>query len=95
MANWFAGEPKEQLAGKTAVVMGGGSGIGKATAQALCAAGANVMVAAFLSRSALTLLKNLRQKAARQSACSATAPSRATLTQCSPRPLKNSVASTW
>ena len=44
MANWFAGEPKEQLAGKTAVVMGGGSGIGKATAQALCAAGANVMV---------------------------------------------------
>ena len=32
MANWFAGEPKEQLAGKTAVVMGGGSGIGKATA---------------------------------------------------------------
>ena len=23
MANWFAGEPKEQLAGKTAVVMGG------------------------------------------------------------------------
>lgn len=44
MANWFAGEPKEQLAGKTAVVMGGGSGIGKATAQALCAAGANVMI---------------------------------------------------
>lgn len=44
MANWFATNPKEQLAGKTAVVMGGGSGIGKATAQALTAAGANVMV---------------------------------------------------
>lgn len=44
MSNWFATEPKEQLAGKTAVVMGGGSGIGKATAQALVAAGANVMI---------------------------------------------------
>ena len=83
MANWFAGEPKEQLAGKTAVVMGGGSGIGKATAQALCAAGANVMICGVPEQICLDTAEELK------------AEGRATLTQCSPRPLKNSVASTW
>ena len=42
--NWFSKDPKEQLAGKTAIIMGGGSGIGKATAEQFAAAGANLMI---------------------------------------------------
>ena len=44
MAHWFSKAPNEQMAGKTAIIMGGGSGIGKATAELFTAAGANVMV---------------------------------------------------
>lgn len=42
--NWFAKNPKEQFAGKTAVIMGGGTGIGKATAELFGTAGANIVV---------------------------------------------------
>ena len=42
--HWFSKDPKEQLAGKTAIIMGGGSGIGKATAELFAAAGANLMI---------------------------------------------------
>ena len=38
--NWFAKQPKEHLAGKCAIVVGGNSGIGKAAAEAIAAAGA-------------------------------------------------------
>ncbi len=41
---WFSKAPSEQLAGKTAIIMGGGSGIGKATAKQFAAAGANIMI---------------------------------------------------
>lgn len=44
MAHWFSKAPKEQLAGKTAIIMGGGSGIGKATAELFAEAGANLMI---------------------------------------------------
>ncbi len=44
MAHWFSKAPNEQLAGKTAIIMGGGSGIGKATAEQFAAAGANIMI---------------------------------------------------
>ncbi len=44
MANWFSKDPKEQLAGKTAIIMGGGSGIGQATAEQFAAAGANLVI---------------------------------------------------
>lgn len=42
MTNWFSANPKTHLAGKTAIVLGGSSGIGQAAANALAAAGANV-----------------------------------------------------
>ena len=44
MANWFDKAPKEHLAGKTAIVVGGSSGIGEGAAHTLAAAGANVVV---------------------------------------------------
>lgn len=44
MAHWFSKAPEEQLAGKTAIITGGGSGIGKATAAQFVAAGANVVI---------------------------------------------------
>ena len=44
MANWFAKAPQEHLAGKTAVVVGGSSGIGEGVAHTLAAAGAKVVV---------------------------------------------------
>lgn len=44
MANWFSGDAKEKLAGKTAIVVGGSSGIGEGAAHTLAAAGANVVV---------------------------------------------------
>lgn len=44
MTNWFSANPKTHLAGKTAIVLGGSSGIGQAAANALAAAGANVVV---------------------------------------------------
>lgn len=62
--NWFATQPKEQLAGKTAVVMGGGSGIGKATAHALAAAGANIMICGVPEQMCLDAAEELRVEGA-------------------------------
>lgn len=44
MTNWFSVDPRTHLAGKTAIVLGGSSGIGQAAANALAAAGANIAV---------------------------------------------------
>lgn len=44
MSNWFSVDPKEHLKGKTAIVLGGNSGIGEASARALAAAGAQVVI---------------------------------------------------
>lgn len=44
MTNWFSVDPRTHLAGKTAIVLGGSSGIGQAAANALAAAGANIVV---------------------------------------------------
>lgn len=62
--NWFATDPKEQLAGKTAVVMGGGSGIGKATAHALAAAGANIMICGVPEQLCLDAAEELKAEGA-------------------------------
>lgn len=59
MANWFATQPDMVMDGKGAVVMGGGSGIGKATAQALIAAGANVMICGVPEQLCLDTAKEL------------------------------------
>ena len=62
--NWFSKDPKEQLAGKTAIIMGGGSGIGKATAEQFAAAGANLMICGVPEQICLDTAEELRAEGA-------------------------------
>ena len=59
--HWFSKDPKEQLAGKTAIIMGGGSGIGKATAELFAAAGANLMITGVPEQICLDTAAELRE----------------------------------
>ena len=59
--HWFSKDPKEQLAGKTAIIMGGGSGIGKATAELFAAAGANLMIIGVPEQICLDTAAELRE----------------------------------
>ncbi len=58
--HWFSKDPKEQFAGKTAIIMGGGSGIGKATAELFAAAGANLMITGVPEQICLDTAEELR-----------------------------------
>lgn len=54
------------LTGKTAIVTGGGNGIGKASCKLLAAYGANVVVSDYNSESANAVVKEIQKKAAMQ-----------------------------
>lgn len=58
--SWFSKDPSTQMAGKTALIMGGGSGIGKGTAELFGAAGANLMICGVPEQLCLDTAEELR-----------------------------------
>ena len=83
------------LAGRTAVVTGGGQGLGKAIARRLAEAGANVLIGDIDASLAQAAAADLGDRVPRAwSECSWTWPTRRSIAAAARRRTKNSAAST-
>lgn len=76
MANWFKVDPADHLAGKVAIVLGGASGIGRAAACTLAAAGAKVVVSGIPAENCEETVELIEQDGGTSIACACDATNR-------------------